>query len=155
MHVYVCNRRHDCMWPLSHDAELLECTSVCTICTRHISDQIITLAAIRAGSKGCDSNLPASYRKLLKGTGENVAESPHARIDDQGVKIFCGWLQHSVDPGDCICGLYFLCTFSMVLMCFYSTCFWTVPHWANTLVLFSHVCTLIWILIDWLIDWLI
>ena len=52
--------------------------------------QIVTLAAIRAGSKGYDPDLPASYRKLLKGTGENVAESPHVQIDDQGVKIFCG-----------------------------------------------------------------
>ena len=36
--MYVCNRRHDCMWPLSHGAELLECISVRTICTSHISD---------------------------------------------------------------------------------------------------------------------
>ena len=60
----------------------------------HRKDYDLNLPAgyIRAGSKGCDSELPASYhrgmallrqaeKKRLKGSGENVAESTPQDID--------------------------------------------------------------------------
>ena len=122
--------------------------------------------AIRAGSKGCDSNLPASYhqdwqqglwlepasyKKLLKSTGENVAESPHAQIDNQGgrysvVDFNTRLIQLivSVDSISCALSLWCWCAFIFFVLDSASLGLYT------SAVL--HVCTLIWILTGWLID---